>query len=256
MAAKATTLSVNPASRRAPIWPASVDVAVPAHPRRLRFGSFELNPRSGELTGGDGTVVLQWQPLRLLMMLVECGGEMVTRDEIQKRLWDDDVIVDFEHSINQLVRKLRRVLGDSAEAPNYIETIARRGYRLKPPVEVLEKANAHSAGAGIPCFAAGKLPAARKGFVDGEPAASDQSSSLRLRVIAGAGEHRDVAALAVRCRRHSSFNLQERRDNLAPLVRRLAMQPLRDCLSSAPSAERLDALRQLLVLVTQVLEGC
>ena len=72
-------------------------------------------------------------------MLIDRRGEMVTRAEIQHQLWGKDVIVDFNHSINQLVRKLRRALGDSAKTPSYTETLARRGYRLNVPVEAFEK---------------------------------------------------------------------------------------------------------------------
>jgi DNA-binding winged helix-turn-helix (wHTH) protein len=207
MAAIATKPNFHTATRGEPISTASFDVAAPSPGLRLRFGSFELDPKSGELTGADGTVVLQWQPLRLLLMLIECGGEMVTREEIQKRLWSDDVIVDFDHSINQLVRKVRRVLGDSAEAPNYIETLARRGYRLKVAVETIERPKANPAR---------------------------HFSRYRQRAFQHAEEH------------HAS---------LAPLVRTVAAQSLCDYLSSASPAEKLDALRQLLALLTQVLEG-
>ena len=73
---------------------------------RFRIGLFELNPKSGELINEDKTILLQPQPLKLLLMLIDRGGEMVTRYEIQQRLWGNDVIIDFDHSINTLVRKL------------------------------------------------------------------------------------------------------------------------------------------------------
>ena len=103
--------------------------------RRVRFGDFELDPRAGELhKNGQGTV-LQEQQLKVLLMLIEQGGEIVTRDDIKKKLWPNDTVVEFEHSINTAIRKLRRLLDDSADAPKYIETIARRGYRLMVAVE-------------------------------------------------------------------------------------------------------------------------
>ena len=105
---------------------------------RIRFGSHELDPRAGELHVGNLKIVLQGQPHNILLMLIEHRGEIVTRDEIQKRLWPD-VVVDFEHSINQAIRSLRRVLHDSADDPKYIETVCRRGYRLKVPVEMVEE---------------------------------------------------------------------------------------------------------------------
>jgi eukaryotic-like serine/threonine-protein kinase len=104
-------------------------------PVRVRFGVFELDLKSGELRNGDHTSVLQEQPLQVLRMLIEREGELVTRDEIKKKLWPNDTIVEFDHSINTAIKNLRRVLGDSADEPKYIETVARRGYRLMVPVE-------------------------------------------------------------------------------------------------------------------------
>src|SRR5262245_31103207 len=115
-----------------------------AHPStRVRVGSFELDLRSGELcqTGPEAAadkVILREQPFQVLRMLVEGEGKIVTRDEIKKRLWPNDTIVDFDHSINVAIGVLRRALGDSAANPRYIETLARRGYRLVASVEWLE----------------------------------------------------------------------------------------------------------------------
>jgi eukaryotic-like serine/threonine-protein kinase len=109
---------------------------------RVRFGSFELDLESGELKqiGGadpDSTTLLREQPFQVLRMLVERGGKIVTREEIKKRLWPNDTIVDFDQSINAAIRVLRRALGESADNPAYIETLARRGYRLRAPVQWL-----------------------------------------------------------------------------------------------------------------------
>jgi serine/threonine protein kinase/Tol biopolymer transport system component len=104
---------------------------------RVRFGVFELDLRSGELRRGDDRILLQEQPLQILCLLVEREGDVVPREEIRKRLWPNDTIVDFDHSINAAIRNLRRVLGDSADEPGYIETLARRGYRLMVGVEWL-----------------------------------------------------------------------------------------------------------------------
>ncbi len=102
---------------------------------RVRLGAYELDLRSGELLGGEQKVLLREQPLQVLRMLVESEGELVTREEIQKTLWPNDTIVEFDHSINATIKNLRRALGDSATEPKYIETLARRGYRLIVPVE-------------------------------------------------------------------------------------------------------------------------
>jgi serine/threonine protein kinase/DNA-binding winged helix-turn-helix (wHTH) protein/tetratricopeptide (TPR) repeat protein len=109
-------------------------------PNRVRFGSFELDFRSGELrplepVTGMRTIVLQEQPFQVLRLLIERNGEVATREEIRKNLWPNDTAVDFNHSINVAIGTLRRVLRDSAEDPKYIETVARRGYRLIAPTE-------------------------------------------------------------------------------------------------------------------------
>ena len=105
-------------------------------PQRVRLGVFELDLRAGELRQDNGAVlVLPDQPLQILRILIEADGEIVTRDEIRQRLWPDDTIVEFDHSINNAIKKLRRALVDSGDEPHYIGTIAKRGYRLLVPVE-------------------------------------------------------------------------------------------------------------------------
>lgn len=105
----------------------------PNPPDRVRLGPFEFNLHAGELRPTDreeGKILLPEQPYQILRMLVERGGKVVTREEIRKKLWPNDTIVDFNHSINVAIGIVRRALGDSAENPKYIETLARRGYRL------------------------------------------------------------------------------------------------------------------------------
>ena len=112
-----------------------------AGPRRiLGFGSFEVDLASGELRREGLKIKLQDQPLRLLVLLLERAGEVVTREELRSELWPADTFVDFDHSLNTAVRKLREALGDSAEAPSYVETLARRGYRFLAPVREREPA--------------------------------------------------------------------------------------------------------------------
>ncbi len=106
-----------------------------ATPRRiLCFGSFEVDLASGELRRQGLKISLQDQPFRLLALLLERAGEVVTREELRDKLWPADTFVDFDHSLNTAVRKLREALGDSAETPRYVETLARRGYRFVAPV--------------------------------------------------------------------------------------------------------------------------
>ena len=113
---------------------------------RVRIGEFELDSKSGELRRGAKRVVLQNQPHKILLMLIERPGQFVTREEIQEQLWPPDVIVSFEVGINQAVRKLRKNLNDSAAKPRYIETVGRRGYRLLVPVEATEAADEATVG--------------------------------------------------------------------------------------------------------------
>jgi Tol biopolymer transport system component/DNA-binding winged helix-turn-helix (wHTH) protein len=107
-------------------------------PQNVRFGEFELDFRSGELRSGARRTLLPDQPFRILATLIRCRGALVTRDDLRRELWPGDTFVDFEPSLNAAVRRLREALGDSAEAPRYIETLPRRGYRLIAPVEEID----------------------------------------------------------------------------------------------------------------------
>jgi DNA-binding winged helix-turn-helix (wHTH) protein len=96
------------------------------------FGPFKVDLRAGELHRDGLKIRLQEQPFRILTLLLEGSGTVVTREEIRKKLWPNDTIVEFDHSINAAIKKLRLVLGDSAQEPQYVETVGRRGYRLMP----------------------------------------------------------------------------------------------------------------------------
>src|SRR5579864_7797940 len=115
-------------------WCTSVEVAVQS-PYLARFESFEVNLRSGELCKNGEKTNLPEQPFQILVMLLKRSGEVVLRQEIQKNLWPNDTVVEFENSINSAIKKLRLALGDSADQPRFIETLARRGYRWKVPVD-------------------------------------------------------------------------------------------------------------------------
>jgi len=109
------------------------------------FGAFELDLSTGELRSieapvPDNKVILREQVFQVLRVLLEREGKIVTREEIKGRLWPTDTVVGFDHSINATINTLRRALGDSADDPRYIETLARRGYRLMPTIEYLESA--------------------------------------------------------------------------------------------------------------------
>src|SRR3954463_9003075 len=105
---------------------------------RLCFGVFEVDLRAGELRKRGLKVRLQQQPFQVLVMLLEHAGEVVGREELQKRLWPADTFVDFGHGLNKAVNKIREALGDSAESPRFVETVGRRGYRFVADVRAAD----------------------------------------------------------------------------------------------------------------------
>jgi DNA-binding winged helix-turn-helix (wHTH) protein/Tol biopolymer transport system component len=112
-----------------------------------RFGVFELDLRAAELRRNGSRVKLQEQPFQILAELVERPGQVVTREELRNRLWPADTYVDFDHSLNAAIRRLRDALGDAAENPTFVETVARRGYRFLAPVTGIPQ-NGHATQGG------------------------------------------------------------------------------------------------------------
>jgi len=96
----------------------------------VRFGPFEVNRQAGDLRKQGAKIKLQEQPFQILQMLLEHPGEVVTRDELQKRIWPTDTFVDFEQGLYNAIKRLREALGDSPETPSYIETLPKKGYRF------------------------------------------------------------------------------------------------------------------------------
>ena len=129
---------------------------------RYRFGPYLLDPQEGTLARNGNTVKLQDLPYRLLLMLVERPGEIITREEVRQRLWPENTFVEFDNSLGVAIRKVRESLNDNAEAPNYVATIPRRGYRFVAPVtlqrpekpaenvDVSSPARPQMAGSGAP----------------------------------------------------------------------------------------------------------
>jgi DNA-binding winged helix-turn-helix (wHTH) protein len=103
--------------------------------KSARFGLFEVDLVSGELRKDGSRIRLQEQPFRVLAMLLDRPGEMVTREEMRSQLWPRDTFVDFDHGLNTAVNKLREALGDAAANPRFVQTVARRGYRFIAPVQ-------------------------------------------------------------------------------------------------------------------------
>ena len=104
-------------------------------PRVVRFGAFELDLRSGELHKQGRKIRLEGQPVHILIYLLESPGELITREQLHRRLWPADTFVNFEHGLNAAIKRLRRALDDSADNPRFVETLPRRGYRFIAPVQ-------------------------------------------------------------------------------------------------------------------------
>ena len=108
-------------------------MSLPTQPNGIRFGLFELDLRSGELLNHGRRVRLQDQPLQILALLLEHPGEVVTREELKRRLWPTETFVDFDQGLNAAMKRLREALGDDADHPVYVETLPRHGYRFIAP---------------------------------------------------------------------------------------------------------------------------
>src|SRR6266542_413106 len=105
--------------------------------RLIRFGVFELDLRSGELQRQGRNIRLEGQPVQVLICLLENPGELVTREELHRKLWPADTFVDFEQGLNAAVKRLRQALDDSADNPRFVETLPRRGYRFIAPIQAV-----------------------------------------------------------------------------------------------------------------------
>ena len=129
--------------------------------RIVRFSIFEVNLRTRELRRQGQKVKLQEQPLQVLAALLERPGEMVTREELRGKLWSSDTFVDFDHGLNAAIKRLRDALGESADNPVFIETLARRGYRFIAPVVQDATPEPEAADLRVPSTAAAKIPESR-----------------------------------------------------------------------------------------------
>ncbi len=131
---KADRRTVRP--KRVTCYTTASSMPAPQNSRRvLRFGVFEVDLQAGELRKGGMKLRLQGQPFQVLVLLLERAGEVVTREELQQKLWPSDTFVDFDHSLNTAINKVREALGDSASSPRYVETLARKGYRFIAPLQ-------------------------------------------------------------------------------------------------------------------------
>lgn len=115
--------------------------SLPARPHRLQFGEFRFDPETLELSGRGRKVRLQPQPARLLELLIAHRGAVVSRETVRSHLWPDEVHVEYDQSMNSCVKRIRIALGDSADAPEYVETLPRLGYRFLKPVSEVSEVN-------------------------------------------------------------------------------------------------------------------
>src|SRR5579864_763949 len=115
----------------------------------FRFGIYEADPDSGELRKSGLRLRLQEQPFQVLLVLLQRPSEVISREELRQKLWRADTFVDFDHSLNTVINKLREALSDSAANPRFIETLARRGYRFLAPVEFVQKHNPNGAAPAV-----------------------------------------------------------------------------------------------------------
>jgi DNA-binding winged helix-turn-helix (wHTH) protein len=121
----------------------------PSKGKLLHFGIFEMNLAAGELRKNGARIRLQEQPFQVLAALLENAGEVVTREDLRQKIWPADTFVDFDHSLNTAVNKIREALGDSASNPRFVETMARRGYRFIASVEGVPAASSATASSVI-----------------------------------------------------------------------------------------------------------
>ena len=141
--------------------------------RLVRFAVFEVDLAAGELRKNGARLRLQEQPFQVLAVLLENAGRVVTREDLRQKIWPADTFVDFDHSLNTAVNKIRDVLGDSAPSPRFVETLPRRGYRFIAPVNGVEALAAKSpdvaadsgSGMGIALLPGLHVPAPHRGMV-------------------------------------------------------------------------------------------
>src|ERR1700730_19103199 len=115
----------------------------------LCFGVFEVDLSAGELRKHGVRIKLQEQPFQILTVLLQCPGEVVTREKLRSQIWQSDTFVDFDNGLNTSINKLREALGDSAHNPRFIETLPRRGYRFIAPVSTNDQKESAASGPAL-----------------------------------------------------------------------------------------------------------
>jgi TolB-like protein/DNA-binding winged helix-turn-helix (wHTH) protein/Flp pilus assembly protein TadD len=203
-------------------------------PKRLRFGVFEADLRLGELTKHGKRLPLQGQPFRLLAMLLARPGQLVTREELRATIWPH-TIVDFDHGLNKAVSKVRDALGDSAESPRFIETVARRGYRFLADVALVPDGAQQTATAHPPVGAdAGPLVRPEAGT------SSPRSPRVPRWMLVGVGLALVLAGAA-------SWIFYTSKTSSSPTIRSLAVLPLKNLSGDASQDYFSDGMTEELI---------
>jgi TolB-like protein/DNA-binding winged helix-turn-helix (wHTH) protein len=186
----------------------------PQHSGRRSFGVFEMDLRAGELRKRGLQVRLQEQPFQVLVMLLEHPGEVVTREELQNKLWPADTFVDFDHGLNKAINKIRDALGDSAESPRFVETVARREYRFLAEVRTVDATPARSSEPPV------EAPSQAK---DREPARLSDEAAREKRLAVPLAWGISVLVLLLLILTAWTFHSRNR---TSPPIRSLAVLPL------------------------------
>lgn len=204
------------------------DSSHPGQPPVVRFGGFELDSRTGDLSYNGTKNRLQGQPLQLLELLLQQRGELVTREQIREHLWPNGTVVEFEHSVNAAVKRLREALGDNADSPTFIETIPRRGYRfIAPLTEAVTPAVSDNVRE-------------KSGTTVPPSAMEERPTSIRLRVLLGGAV---LAGMLVA----GLLYWHNRTQSTAKVIKSLAVLPLKN-LSGDPSQDYLaDGMTEALI---------
>lgn len=206
-----------------------------------RFGAFEINLQSGELRKNGMRLRLSGQPFQILAVLVERAGEVVTREELHSKLWSADTFVDFDHGLNNAVARIREVLDDSSEAPRYLETIPRRGYRFMVPLADVRQATLPPSAPEPKVSPADEM--ARPGVSGSSVLVPERKfASTRLRVLLGGVTLLAVLTFALVLDRGSVT-----KDTGQPAIKSLAVLPLEN-LSGDPDQEYFaDGMTEVLI---------
>jgi TolB-like protein/DNA-binding winged helix-turn-helix (wHTH) protein/Tfp pilus assembly protein PilF len=171
-------------------------------PKLVRFGIYAVDLRTSELWKQGRKIKLQEQPCRILAILLEQRGEVVTREELRKRLWSDDTFVDFDHSLNTAIMRLREALSDSSDNPRFIETLPRHGYRFIAPIEEIaapeqEKKEDTGSASAPELSAAVPQSASPKIFMAGDAQPESKPRQIRSRRVLGWGSLVGVFAVVL-----------------------------------------------------------